>query len=234
MSKLAKNVHLVAGTPAQMQESQQELVQWSLGKLEAERAELAEAEENLRIARESKWRVRPWQARVRKHKQRLTFYAKVKAALEAGYYIIPPFPVQVFAIRTDKTKPKHEESTWPSARFTQGAKALPEGQGHWLSPNPEVWQSTINSTDREGNEVEKTIYYPEKFTEVDFPFRFVKPKVIEETAKAMKTMVFDQLGVLPRYALRGDPIVVGQIKHPTSHSEPLTFFVAWWLNTEEL
>lgn len=228
------NVHVVAGTPAEMEQAQGDLVAWANSKVEEERSELADAEDNLAIAERSKWRKEPWKRRVAQHKKRLTFYEKVKAALEAGYYIVPPFPVQIFAIRTKAKKPRHEESARSWAEFRQKPLKLPIGDGKWVSPLPEIWQNVYEYRDKEGNDKTDVTFYPKDFNEVDFPFSFAKPQVLEATSKAMQSAIFDQLGVLPTFRTRGDPIVVGQILHPTPHKEPLTFFVSWWLDTKDL
>lgn len=225
-----KNVQLVAGTPAEMETAQGQLVAWADARIEEERNELADAERNLEVAIASHWRVEPWKRRITTHKAKITFYEKVRAALEAGYYIIPPFPAQVFAIRTDAKKPRKDHSTNRWETFQQNAKRLAEGKGRWVSPIPEVWQRVFPQQDGS----ERVQYYPNELLAPDFPFKLVKPQIVEATAKAMKEMIFDQIGILPTWNAGGDPIIVGQILNPSSHKEPLTFFIAWWLDTKDL
>lgn len=227
------NIHVVAGTPAEMEQAQAELIAWADSKIAAEQAELAEAQENLDIAKRNKWRVEPWRRQVRKRAQNITFYGKVRAALEAGYCIVPPFPVEVFAIRTKKRRPRGRTTKYRHETFRQTAEKLPEGQGKWVSPLPKIWQHYHAWTDGQGEQQECYTYNPRDFQEVDFPFTVAKPQILEATAAAMKSAIFDQLGVLPRYSC-GDPIVVGQILRPGQYKEPVTFFVAWWLDTADL
>ena len=229
-----KNVHVVAGTPAEMQQAQNDLIQWADSRIEHERIEMADAQENLDIARKAKWRVAPWQRRLKQHKNKITFYEKIKAALKDGYYIVPPFPVQVFAVRTDQKKPRHQTSTSQWTTFEQSPRKLPQGQGRYVNPVPEVWRTTDTFTKKDGTEGEKTTYWPKEFTEADFPFKTVKPQILKATSKAMGEMLFDQIGILPRWQAGGDPIVVGQILHPQSSKPPVTFFISWWLDTTDL
>ena len=91
------DVIAIARTPAEMEQAQNDLVVWAKGKLEAVRVELNEAQESLKIAKQSKWSTTRWQRVVGRARARMIFYTKVKRALEAGYYIVPPFPVDVVA-----------------------------------------------------------------------------------------------------------------------------------------
>lgn len=229
------NFHVVASTPAGMQAAQDQLVAWAEGKIIAEKDDMAESERALIEARGAGLRQEPFKRRIAKHKQRMTYLRKVAAALKAGYYIVPPFPAQVFAIRTDAKTPRKGQTTnrWDS--ITQNAKTLPEGEGRYVSPNPEVWQRTISHRNKEGALVETPQYYAQEFNEVDFPFAMVKPEVIEATRHALQSRVFDEIAALPYFRTKGDPIIVGRIKDGSRpHKEPLTFFITWWLDANDL
>ena len=44
-----------------------------------------------------------WRRELSKQKGRVEFYRKIEMALEAGYYIVPPYPLDIFfAIRTQR------------------------------------------------------------------------------------------------------------------------------------
>lgn len=229
------NLQLVATNPGQMEQCQGALVQWCRQKMELVKADLADAEENLAIAKKNKWRHAPWQRRVSMAKAKLTFYDKVERAVEAGYYIVPAFPVDVFAVRTDKPQPKREKSSYQFEQFRQSARLLPAGEGRYVSDLPEIWQQARPYIDsKTGEQKDIVSYYPDSFQDVDFPMTLVKPQVLDATAKAMARKVFDQIGVLPNRRSKGDPILVGQIIPPHRRYEPLTFFISWWLNTGDL
>lgn len=227
------NITLLARHPSEMEAAQNNLVQWAAGKIEAVKTELAEAEENYETARKNKWRSSPFARIVTVAKRKIVFYEKLRQALESGYYIVPPFPVDLFAIRTDKVSPKptHSTSMWTDRR--QPAKRLPAGEGRYVAQEPKVLGYDFPATDKEGNQITKTDWAAQIFQEVDFPFKLAKPAVLEQVGKAMTEKLFDQLGALPAFA-KADPMVVGQILHYKPNRPPVTFFVSWWLDTADL
>ena len=224
---------LVATTPVEMAHNQASLIEWCDQKIAAEQRELADLQENCDIATRNKWRTSSWKSRMARTRRKILFFEKIRKALEVGYYIVPPFPVQAFAIRTDARSPKPGHTTWANDRHQQSARRLPIGEGEYVSPVPEVWWRMITQKDREGNPKEVQQYYAKTFQSVDFPFSLVKPQVLEATSRAMALKLFDQMGVLPQFQAGGDPIVVGQILHPNSYGTPMTFFVAWWMNIDD-
>ena len=230
-----QELHLMARDPAEMMGAQKQLILWCARKMQAEKAELADSEANLAQAKKAKWATKPWARRVNLQKRRIEFYRKVKMALEAGYYIVPPFPVDVFAIRTDRKKPDKKTTTYRYSGHGQSARLLPAGEGRYVSNHPEIWETEKPGTDRDGREITIKEWWAEEFQPVDFPFIAVKPEVIDATNKAMARKLFDEFGVLPARGC-GDPIVVGRIKKPNqaSWAHPLTFFIAWWLDTEDI
>ena len=77
-----------------------------------------------------------------------------------------------------------------------------------------------------------TEYWAKEFKDIDFPFKLAKPQIMEATAAAMALKVFDQIGCLPQFRAP-DPIICGQILKPKDR-QPVTFFIAWWLDTKTL
>jgi hypothetical protein len=66
-----------------------------------------------------------------KSMKRMRFYEKCKAALEAGYYIIPPFDIQLFALRVNRAPNRDVgESRWVGHDKVQ---ALPMGDGRYVN-----------------------------------------------------------------------------------------------------
>lgn len=228
------NVQVIARNPAQMIKSQAAVIEWCDRKIEATIIEVADLTENYEIARQNKWRSRPWKQRMKLQERKRSFYEKVKAALEAGYYMIPPFPVDIFAIRTDRKKPNTTDSGWYGTQFLQKPRLLPEGQGEYVSDRPLIFQRTETVKNNDGTTKEVTHYWPKEFQDVDFPFGFAKPAVLKAASEAMARKLFDQMGVLPIRRRDGDPMIVGQIVHPNKRFEYVTFFVAWWMNYEDL
>ena len=232
-----KNIHVVASTPSAMEAAQGQLIEWADSRIEHEKVEMADAERCLVEARGASLRLEPFKRRIAKHRQRINYFRKVAAALKAGYYIVPPFPAQVFAIRTDAHNPRAMVSDhhWNSSH-NQSARALPPDSGRYVSPQPQVFSRQIEfRNDKSGTMEKRRQFFAKNFQEVDFPFAMVKPEVIEATRRALDLRIFDELAALPAFRSTGDPIVVGRIKDPTRpHKEPLTFFVTWWLDTAEI
>ena len=232
------HLHVVAKNPAEMERANKELIGWISQKIEREFAEAKDANENYQVAKKAKWRSAPWLRRTKKHKAKIIFYQKLRSALKAGYYIVPPFPVDIFAVRTDRKKPRGREVT-PYAHnsgtaLEQKPRQLPEGEGRYVAQEAENWRKDLSYKDSEGKNITQYEHFAKGFQEIDFPFKMAKPETLTATAQAMALKLFDQIGVLPKYMRRGDPIVVGQICHPELSREPMTFFISWWLDTGDL
>lgn len=223
---------LIALTPSGMMKAQKDCMAWVIEKLEKAKYELVLADQNFNALQRAKLRTATATAMIRKARTRMTFYEKIKAALEAGYYIIPPFDVQVFAIRTDRKSPPADTDTrcWTN---DINARSLPVGQGDYVDPRPirEQIDTEIQKKD-DGSTREVKIYENINWTEVDLPIRAVKLQIIEATGNALALKIFDALGIAPAFR-SADPIIVGQIKRP-GNKGMLTFFVAWWLDYTDL
>ena len=240
MSELAlpqSHLHVIARDPTEMERANKQLVGWLSEKIAREFQELKDANENYQIARKAKWRSEPWKRRASRHKARIIFYQKLRSALKAGYYIVPPLPVDIFAVRTDRQKPTgyvvRSHQFGNDRQLAQKSRRLPEGKGRYVAAEPEVWLDDLGHEDKDGKWIERWRHYAKEFQNVDFPFRMARPETLTATAEAMGKKLFDQIGVLPRYRRRGDPIVMGQVCPPEAHKEPVTFFIAWWLHTED-
>lgn len=226
---------VIATTPAGMIEAQKSLVGWADKKIAAVGLELQEATEQYDIAVLRKWKNDAWKRQIGKHRARIEYYEKIKAALLAGYYIVPPFPIDVFAIRTNKAKPKAMDTTheWGD-RHDQEAKSLAIGEGDYVSPHPIVETYTDQVA---GKDVRH--WYATEFADMEFPFKLARSEIRDATQAAIALGIFDRLGVLPRMR-SPDPMVCGQIIVPGQSSyargdsvKCVTFFVAWWLDAME-
>lgn len=230
----------VATTPAQMEIAQRDMIRWCGERLEREKLELADLERTIAEAQKAGMNVAAWKRRLSMSRAKMIFYRKVKGALMKGYYIVPPFDVQLFAIRTERGYTKGHRQDYRSD-FEQRGQILAEGEGEWRNPWPQVRTGTeakrdANSNivkDQSGKAVMQRWWAAGNWRDVDFPFKFVKPEVIAAVRGALESKIFDALGVLPKYR-NPDPIVVGQIFPPHKPYEPLTFFVAWWMDPKDL
>lgn len=229
---------VIATTPAGMIEAQKSLIEWSDRKIATIRAESAEAIEQLAIAVQRKWKTDAWRRQVAKYERRIEFYEKIKAALNAGYYIVPPFPIDVFAIRTKRETPKAMDSVHRD-NHDQDAQILALGEGRYVDPKP-VRESYVEDEERDGKTRSVTHYFATEFADVDFPFKLARSEIRDATNAAMAMGIFDRMGVLPR-TRAPDPLVCGQIIFPNQPGyyrgdslKCVTFFVAWWLDTKTL
>ena len=224
---------LIAITPSGMMEAQKGCIDWAVKKLKSAEHEVILAEQNFNALHSNGLNTNRAQTMIRKARARVGFYEKVKAALDAGYYIIPPFDVQVFAVRTNSKTPRRELDTRAWERDIT-PPALPVGEGNYVDPRPDRIESeTETHTNRDGTTREVMLYENGDWKDIELPVRAMKPQIIEETGKALKLKIFDMLGIAPAYK-SADPIIVGQIRQPGSNKSPLTFFVAWWLDYSDL
>lgn len=232
---------VIATSPADMEKGQRSLILWAARKIQAIKSEIAEVEEQLAIAVQHKWGRGGWQNQIRKHKARLEFYKKIKAALEAGYYIVPPFPVEVFAIRRSDNTPTYagHNVSHRNSITEERAEILPVGEGDYYDPRPKVGTDLENETKKDGSVVPVKKFYADTLKAVDFPFKLAKPEILGKTAEAMALKIFDRLGILPGTRRKPDPIICGQIIIPGQerwffNPGVVNFFVAWWLDTSTL
>lgn len=233
---------VIATSPKDMEASQRSLILWAARKIQIIKGEIAEASKQFTIASERKWNSSAWRKEITKHERRAEFYRKIKMALEAGYYIVPPFPVDVFAIRTNKALPKRMDNE-SRDNHDQLPQVLPAGEGRYVDPKPArdsysaTEMRTVNYQTGEKKQTLVRYHYATEFEDVDFPFKLARAEIREATIRAMGMKLFDTMGVLPRVR-KPDPVVCGQIYLPNKtlynnyvHNEAINFFVAWWLDT---
>lgn len=244
MIPTAPSLELTATTPLEMQQAQSELIEWCEKKIAAMRHDTAELSENVAIAIKNKWKVSTLKRHAELSSKRVTFYEKIKAALEAGYCIVPNFPVTLFAIRTDKDKPAALLSTGehyrkPGFIKEQEAKILPAGEGEYHSHLPVVCEEHIDDVIKQsGTKMQVWSSQATDWNDVDFPINMAKPRIMEATSRAMAMKVFDELGILPDPHPKKDPLIVGHIIDPTprgyGQNKFITFIVAWHLNVRDI
>lgn len=232
-----------------MAEAQQAGVGWALAKLTEAQEILLDAQTNYEIAKKNKWKSQGWATATTRAKKKVEYYEKLHAALEAGYTIIPDFPIDVFAIRTKRRYPIEMYTTdrngWTNILDkTQRGTGLALGEGEHKDSQP-IQNRSVVSRDV-NNKVEWWKIWAAEYQDVDFPIKAVKPTIVEEVSRAMALKIFDEIGMLPgrkdftnrNRIIRGaDPIVVGRILFPRSGwSEPkvISFLITWWLDFKDI
>lgn len=223
---------IIAVNPQQMQEAQATTISWVDAKLKAAEAEFDEASVTINALTARGLRSDGAKNIIDRAARRVKFYEKVKAALAAGYYIIPPFNIQLFAIRTDRGPNfDRSDSRWTKEHLP---RTLPMGAGEYR--NPAVSRYKVDTETRvEGDKTfDVAIYGNGRWPdEIELPVRALKPQIIEAVGQALELKIFDALGIAPAYRA-ADPIIAGQINRPDKKGEVLTFFVAWWLDQSDI
>lgn len=229
------DLQLTATLPQEMIQSQAQLIQWVDKKAQELFLDSCELKESIAIAEQNEWPVANTLKRhYSKTIKRVQYYHKILSALKEGYYIVPNFPVHLFAIRTDKKKPAAMlkwETGWDA--LVQSPPLLEEGKGEYRNPRPVVYSRMIKMADN----TEKKQVWAEAWRDVDFPINMAKPVIMEVTSKAMAKKVFDQIGVFPDpWKTNDDPVIIGQIVSKTNaySIKTVSFMIAWHLNTRDL
>jgi hypothetical protein len=229
------DLRLVADNPTDMQQAQSQLKDWTAHKIMLLNADLAVHKQNEEEAIGAGLRPDNFKRAVTLTEKQINYYNKIREALRLGYYIVPNFPIDVFAIRTKAKKPKRGDTTHFWSNHQQYAQKLPLGEGRFVDSYPEQHQYHDEQTNSKTGET-KTVkkYYAHHFMDVQFPIALVRPEVVRSTTRAMKGKVFDQIGVIPERRAKADPMIIGQILDPRSNDKMVSFLITWWLDTKTL
>lgn len=223
---------LVGFTPLQVEAQQSKLAVWLTEKIRAVKNERQNALTLQTTMQKAGLTDGSAKHMVKKADKRIAFYAKVKAALDAGYYIIAPIEAEIFAIRTDRF-PTRSRSSWYRS-VPQKSRPLPVGEGDYVDPAPYRTHVDTENEVKSDGETRAVHYYANTDwnDDMEFPVACRHPEIIEATGAALQRKIFDAIGVVPQIK-NPDPMVVGQI-YDYQGRPPLTFFIAWWFEAEEL
>ncbi len=238
-------VHLVARNPVEMQNAQADLAAWLKNKLTEIEIEVRDLNAALNEARQNGWSLETLTRQRNKAVGQETYYFKLLTAVEAGYTIIPEFPIDVFAIRVTRSGVRARDNT---STYTSGYPSIDDerpdiaavGLGEYKSPSQMVRHGEYKEM-RGDKEVTVRFTQAAEFRDVAFPLRAARPLVMSATAQAMALKVFDQIDICQptRNAgviRRGDPLIIGQILGQRSgwSQKCANFIIAWHLNLNEL
>lgn len=214
-------VHLVATNPVEMEASQKDLKAWLEKKIESLDVDIVDFNRTINVARENKWNTSGMVRLRNKAVDSQEFYAKVLAAVEAGFTIIPDFPVDIFAIRVERELPSGDTDTSTKRAY--------------VSPVPEVDDYSAMRSDGKGGAEQYWRRNPMAFQDVVFPLRAARVEVMNATSEAMARKIFDQIGICPAER-KADPLIIGQIlcKKRSGTQKRVGFLIAWHLNLNEL
>lgn len=226
-----KDLELTATVPSEMVASQQQLISWCEKKIISATIEAQELGESVEHAKKNKWKSGTLQIHHNRAIKRVEYYEKIKSALLQGYYIVPNFPIEMFAIRRQHNrKPKGwSGSQWASHQ--QKSQELPQGEGAYRNPFPLVMRESTKQLDGSY----KNESYPTEWDDLEFPINMAKPQIMSVTQMALALKVFDRVGVMPSVRKKEDPVIIGQIVNKNGYNEKVvSFMIAWHLNTNVL
>lgn len=227
------DLQLTATVPEEMITAQKELLTWCEKKILSIQSEAQELGEAWAHAKKNKWS----SGTLHRHHlialKRVSYYEKLKAAVEAGYFIVPNFPITYFAVRTDKKKPVKMLTTdrWGGGDKEQLTQDQPLGIGEYKNPDPVIFSQKVD-------EEKKNFWAEDWREEIDFPMNMAKPVIMDVTSKAMALKIFDRFGVMPSLRKNDDPVIIGQIVMKTGRyswqTKTISFMIAWMLDTRVL
>jgi hypothetical protein len=237
--------HLVATSPEAMGACQQELSAWLTVKVADCQTEEKDISDALDIAIVRNWGTSALESQHRKAVQRVRYYTKLKAAVDAGFCIVPNFPVDLFAIRVKKDKPKQNYRQIEDASdYQDPARIIPDekptalaiGEGRYVSPSQTVQHDSVMVPNaKTGKETLTKMAWATEFRGVDFPLIAARPEVMDATGHAMGLNIFDAVGICPQ-TQKGDPLIIGKIFGAQSgwRRPEVSFLIAWHLDLRVL
>ena len=219
---------LAAFNPSELKATQADLKHWLKEKRDTVLREANDLQTAASEAKKHKWKVTTLAAAAARALKRSNYYDRALKAVEAGYILIPPFPLRIFAVRVNIDKPRSRSSNYmrsvPDAKPTN----VPVGKGRYISNLPMVSQD--EHTDDKGTP-HKT-YWATGYQDVEFPLEAAKPYIMQRASEAMALKIFDEIGMVGQ---RADPILVGSVMLKQGyHEKRMNFFIAWWLDQESL
>lgn len=230
---------IVATNPTELADAQHRMIADVDAKLKLAIAEAHEAKDmsnNMLAARLS-----PSQAKAihKRATERCGYLARVKAALEAGYCMMPDMPGTVIAVRSARTTPSPSAKRWmtwssniPDERATAN---LETGEGEYISPRQQLEEEKFPVKNHKGEMEDKTHYRALSLRAPDgIDRRFMRPRVVKQLTAAMEHRIFDEIVcVSPANTRRTsrDPIVLGRVVSGRTVS---AFLIAWFVDTAEL
>jgi hypothetical protein len=247
---MTENETLIALAPADMPSAQASIVEFCDKKMMELQAVVTDLEQNLVIAKRNRWGSRKsLETTIRREQKRVVYYSKMKAAVQAGYLIVPNFPINTFAVRVSADSPRWKSDSYISnaLRDAKPELALPPGEGRYVDDQHSLTDNRWQAADpKDPNKtVTRGSVVVDGYDDVDLPLAAVKPMVLSAIEQAMKSKIFDRIGLVGerqrgQLSVKRDPIVVGQIIDPRETSpdwrgaKVVTFFIAWWLDLKSL
>lgn len=242
VSQPQTSVHLVARNPSEMAQAKSSLEQFLKLKIQQCEAEASDLWEAYEEAQRHKWKSSTLRNHYNLAIRRSHFYTKARMAVEAGYTLVPNFPVDVFAVRVKRETPLQDQATSTSSRRQAinnaknlEADALPAEAGKYVSDMPAGVAGSFKERDKNDKEITKYFFITTEYQDIAFPMEAARVEVMSATAEAMALRVFDQIGICPQ-TRKGDPLLIGKILGPKRgyQQKEISFLIAWHLDLRTL
>lgn len=235
-------VHLVARNPNEMALATTSLTMFlrqKVGQCDQEFNELSDA---ATVAIENGWKYDTLERHSNLARKRGDFYRKVLAAVEAGYTIVPNFPIDLFAVRVQRKRPKWQQGESEYGMGNASSKVedeepqiLAPGKGRYVNPAQLGHGNDYSTTDDKGKTIKHFVWSPTQFQDIAFPIEAARPEVMSAASEAMALKLFDAIGICPQ-SRKGDPLIIGQVlSHKRFYSrKTVSFLIAWHLDLRTL
>lgn len=229
---------------AQLSTQQQLSIPWFDKKIAEAEEDVTELTEAYNKAKRNKWASTTLRNQMKKAISSRTYYQKVRAAILAGYHIIPNFgsdDIQLFAVRKAKEGIRRAEVLWWHHLPDAQDDGLDLGEGEYFGARP--FDTTITRKVGGNEETHKvSIGY---LKPIAFPAVMAKPVIMDATSQAFDEKIFDAIGVSPptrpgrrpkrssHRAYDPDPMIIGFI-YDKKNKKRLSFMLAWHLDVASI
>lgn len=236
------SVHLVARNPNEMALAKTSIEMFLSQKIKQCDTEADDLGQSAQIARQRKWAHATLDRHCNLAKRRGDFYRKALTAVQAGYTIVPNFPIDMFAVRVKRSTPLRDQSvsTYSQSHAISSASdiqsaALPVGEGNYVSPSPMGRTGSYQEKKKDNTEITKYFFTTTDYQDIAFPIEAARAEVMSASAEAMALRCFDAIGICPQ-SRKGDPLIIGQILGPKIgyKQKTISFLIAWHLDLRTL
>lgn len=233
---------LFGRTPEELTRAHQDLGVWADRKLAELDREARDLTESLNVASTGGLKTDAIDRALARTERRLTFYRKIKKALDAGYMVVPNFPMDMIAVRTSAKSARgglrRNFGYAPSDHYPQPAQQrLEAGEGRYVAGTALVERFTQQER-RKPEAAPETCYYVKPGDlddDIEVPMALAVPAVMSATSRALQEKIFDEIGIARDRTVGGDPMILGRLLNPKHKwATPVTFFVAWFFDPSRI
>lgn len=228
---------LLALSPDELAGAHGNMREWAatMAKLMGDQAD--ELQEAMNVAARSGWEFGTIERHKKLARKRRDFYAKIIAALDAGFMVVPNFEMTTWVVRTRRVNPSgglRENAYSVPDWFPQESGRLPAGEGRYVGRSATYKHDVVERQNAKGEKTKLNRSWPDGFDESPaFPIAFAAPHVMERTSEALAALIFDEVGVSGD-AATGDPILLGRVLNPRRGRQAVSFFIAWSMDLRRL